>query len=48
MLTILILLLTLITIAVIVVVASIKRSGGQDSRPLRSFQINVTLSDLCR
>ena len=37
MLTSLALLLALITVAVIVVVASIKRRGGQDSRPAGIF-----------
>jgi hypothetical protein len=38
MLTILVLLLALITAAVIVVVASIKRSAGQDSRLFFSYK----------
>src|SRR4026209_1303647 len=48
MLTSLVLLLVLITAAVIVVVASIKRSGSQDSRLMGSFHSKVSLSDLWR
>jgi hypothetical protein len=46
MLTVLTLLLALITAAVVVVVASIRRSGREDSRLLGSIHINVKLSDL--